>query len=71
MRYVLATLLCLVAASVQAEPFSVWEQDGTIWSRDEAIPGSDWQISRGGNCHSPVIDGRWPSGLPTGLPRPT
>ena len=36
MRYCLAVSLCLVAASLQAEPFSVWEQDGTIWSRDEA-----------------------------------
>ena len=57
MRYCLAVSLCLVTASAQAEPFSVWEQDGTIWSRDEAIPGSDWQISRAGNAHSPVMDG--------------
>ncbi len=57
MRYLLAASLCLVAAFAEAEPYTVWEQDGTIWSRDEAIPGSEWQISRGGNCHSPVIDG--------------
>ena len=57
MRYVLAVSLCLVAASAQAEPYTAWEQNGTIWSRDEAVPGSDWQISRGANCHSPVIDG--------------
>ena len=57
MRCVLAISLCLVATSAQAEPFSVWEQGGAIWSMDDAIPGSAWQISRGGNAHSPVIDG--------------
>jgi hypothetical protein len=41
-----------------ADPFEVWEQDGTIWARELAT-GDEWPISRGANAHSPYADGRW------------
>lgn len=52
----LTFLLCLVPSVAQAERFTAWEQDGTIWAREEAT-GDEWQISRGANCHSPYVDG--------------
>lgn len=59
MRYCLAVSLCLLAASAQAEPYTVWEQDQNIWSRDEAT-GLERQISwTGTNGHSPDWDGNY------------
>lgn len=53
---VLVPLLFLATTSAQAEPYTVWEDSGTIWTRDEGT-GVEWQISRNVNAHSPVLDG--------------
>ncbi len=56
MRYCLAASLCLVATAAQAE-WIAWEQNKEIWATDLETDIS-WKISRGGNAHSPKVDGR-------------
>lgn len=59
MRYVLLIVLCLSALPCRAEPYTVWEEDQNIWSRDEAT-GIEQQISwTGTNGRSPDWDGNF------------
>jgi hypothetical protein len=57
MRVATCLVMVFVVASIaQAEPYAVWETNGTIWGRDLAT-NDEWQLSRGANCHSPDLDG--------------
>lgn len=58
MRYVLLIALCLCTLPCQAKPYTVWEQDRQIWSRDEAT-GIERRISRSDNAWSPDWDGNF------------
>jgi hypothetical protein len=53
-----AALVVATVAAAQAQPFTVWEDGGWIWARNEAT-GAQRCISTVGACSQPVTAGWW------------